>query len=449
MILEDIQWADESSLDLLHFVARFTVDEPILLVLPYTHAEDDLRPALGVVEQSLIRLNIAVRFHLEELSSMETEEVVRRAFRAESKQVAEFAPHLFQWTRGNPFYIDGVLRGLVESGQLVRDDTGWHGWEVAELSPPPSVTEAVMLRMGRLSPSGAVRGRSGVGGRHASVARAVGQHDRAVDDDLLDTLDELQAHQILTESVADDTIVYDFGHPLVREILHDKLSVARARRMHGVVAETLERLYGDRAADHAGELAFHFTHARRFDQAAKAVRYLAIAGLDALSRHANREAAKSLQEALGPLRRVHCPYGDHHRGGCEALDEAGLVKALARARSRLGEFDTSIELLQRVLKTAEAADDQPELASLHRQLGLAFFWSDRLAEAESHYADGLAAAEAAQAPLAAARIRLAEGVCYQHTGRPAEARAAAEHALEVAESLQSIRCGLARIGRSS
>ena len=438
VILEDIQWADESSLDLLHFVARFTVDEPILLVLPYTHAEDDLRPALGVVEQSLIRLNIAVRFHLEELSSMETEEVVRRAFRAESKQVAEFAPHLFQWTRGNPFYIDGVLRGLVESGQLVRDDTGWHGWEVAELSPPPSVTEAVMLRMGRLSPSArSVADLASVVGTRVSH-ELLGSMIELSDDDLLDTLDELQAHQILTESVADDTIVYDFGHPLVREILHDKLSVARARRMHGVVAETLERLYGDRAADHAGELAFHFTHARRFDQAAKAVRYLAIAGLDALSRHANREAAKSLQEALDRFDASTAHTEIITAVGVEALDEAGLVKALARARSRLGEFDTSIELLQRVLKTAEAADDQPELASLHRQLGLAFFWSDRLAEAESHYADGLAAAEAAQAPLAAARIRLAQGVCYQHTGRPAEARAAAEHALEVAESLQSI-----------
>ena len=207
--------------------------------------------------------------------------------------------------------------------------------------------------------------------------------------------------------------------------------MAKRTSTHGHLARALEQYYGDRADTHASELAHHFAAAGHGLNIAKAVRYLTLAGQDALSRHANREAAGHLVEALSLI--------DEPRFGTtrEEIDEhvraTDVVRSLARAETRLGNYQASIKLWKRVISDAEAAEDLPHVADIHRQIGLSLSRADRLEEAQEEFQKGLIAARTAGAEVMIARIDLAASHCYQQAGQGAEARQAAEESLRIAK----------------
>ena len=252
----------------------------------------------------------------------------------------------------------------------------------------------------------------------------------------MQALDDLRQHQILVETQVDQSVVYDFSHPLIRETILSELSLAKRRSLHGHVASALERHYGGHADSHASELAHHFARAGGGSTGAKAVRYLALAGQDAVLRHANREAARHLWEALS---RIDQP---HSGTTSEEIDEhvrvTDVVRSLARAETRLGNYEASIKLWRRALSDAETTGDKPNVAGTHRQMGLSLFWADRLEEAQEAFQKGLAVARAAGAELIIARINLASSLCYQQAGQAAEARQAAEESLQIAKKYGNV-----------
>jgi len=262
---------------------------------------------------------------------------------------------------------------------------------------------------------------------------------------LEDALEELQRHQILVEDEVDQVVVYDFSHPLIRETIKSELSLARRRTLHGHVAESLENLYAHVVGAHAAELVYHFLRAHRDTAGERAVRYLALAGKDALSRHANHEAAKHLREALGRIEVI----GDG--AGREYIDQnvnvRDVVTGLAKAETRLGNYEASIELWRRELEAARAVDDQHRVARVHRELGLTLFWGARLEEAQEEFQEGVKAARTSGNDLTIAYINLAASLCYQQTGQIPEARNAIEEALELAKKHNNVPL-LARVHTS-
>src|SRR6185295_9982850 len=131
---------------------------------------------------------------------------------------------------------------------------------------------------------------------------------------------------------ADGSVMYEFTHPLVRDVLYGDLGIARGRLLHATVAEALETLYGASADMHADELAYHFSRAEARGLAGKAARYLAAAGRDALARYANREAADYLSAAL-----EH--YDRDLSAEPGAVPPETLVEDLAQVRQRMGDYE--------------------------------------------------------------------------------------------------------------
>lgn len=431
IILEDLQWADESSIEFLHYVARQTADEPIFFICLYSEHHLERDHPLRTVEQSLLRINVATRFQLNPLTLRQTEDLVREAFSTKDSSVTQFANKLFHWTGGNPLFLEGTLRALVEARHLSQEDGAWSGWQVEEFQVPRSVRDHLLALAGELPPPA----------RHvADIASVIGvraSHDvlecvcQLNEDQLGDALDELQRAQILVEVDLDRATVYDFCHPLIRETLHSHLSATRRRALHGQVGHALEQLYQGRAAAHAAELAHHFARAHGRGAGEKAVLYLTLAGRDALSRQANPEAVKHLREALNQI------DGTAWKSGTEGFDKQidvdDIVKGLARAEARLGNFEASMSLWRRALADAHARDDGHELARIHRQVGLALFWNGRLEEAQEEFQEGLRVARAIGDDLIVASIDLSASLCYQQIGRGEEARHAAEESLSLGE----------------
>ena len=426
IVLDDLHWADASSLELLHFAARHLAESAILMVGTVNEAERLAHPTLLSVEQSLLGLGMATSHKLRPLTHADTDELVRQAFGVSDAVTREFTALLYGWTRGNPFFIEETLKALVDAGRLRREGGQWLGWEMDALELPGSIRDAVLLRLSRL-PVGAreVAETAAVIGLPSRYETLRAVCDTLSEGELVDALEELGKRNLLGESAGEGGPVYDFQHPMVRKIIVGEIGLARQRLRHSRIALVVERAYGARALDHAEELARHFTEGAA---PGKAVRYLAAAGRSALARFAHREAADHLSAAL---ERFGETQPDASAGSDPSLDRFGLMEDLARARQRLGQYEQAIALWRAARDDAARRGDALGVAAMERRIGLSHFWAGRYGDAIATL--GTAAEAAGADPGLLGRIRMARGVSLSMVGRGGEASAELEQALAVAE----------------
>lgn len=425
LVLENLQWADASSLELLHFLARQPREGfRVALIGTYNETERDGNEVLRTTEQSLARIGAATVRRLGALTEAQIIELLEAKFAVQQSQVSHFAALLFEWTRGNPFFIEETLKNLVDRGRLVERDGKWSGWETQSLDIPPTVREVLGARLQRLSTNAkTVANLVAVIGTRAGYD-TISSLSGIGDAELVNAVDELRSARVLEEADRDEGLAYDFAHPLLREVLYTALGGARGRLLHAQVAQALEKLYGAAASTHADELAFHYARAPSPELAPKAIRYLTAAGRSALDKYANREAADYLNAAI-----------EHHDRQSSEPVNPELVAALARARQRLGQYEGAMELWSRALADAESRGDTALVASVRHRMGLACYWTGKPEAALQHYGRALGAAtEVADAGMMV-RVRLGRSICAQDLGRFDDAAADVNAALEDAEEV--------------
>jgi DNA-binding CsgD family transcriptional regulator/tetratricopeptide (TPR) repeat protein len=423
VVVENVQWADAASLELLHFAARHAGGQRVAFFCTYNATQRDANIALKSAERSLVSLHVATTLRLAPLGRSDIEELLRVAFRFEAARAASLADWLFARTRGNAFFVEEMLKWLVRSGALrVRDGRWIHSAAGIPDELPGTVRDAVLARFETLGPDARrVADIAAVVGRRApynALLAIAGLPSERV----LQALEELRTQRVLAEDLEVGKIVYDFTHPMLGEILYGELARARARNLHGAVAQALERLYGDVAEAHADTLAYHFSRAD-LEAGPKATGYLAGAGLNALARHADREAIGYLAAAL-----------ERMDGRTAEPNRSIVVDALARAQQRIGDYDAAKRLWEHARAEAIQANDVGRLATIEWRLGLACFRSGCRDEALARYEAGLAAAEMAGERSVEVSLRIAKAECLQDIGQADAAQREGECALAVAEA---------------
>lgn len=431
LAFDDLQWADASSLELLHFLARQLHDRRIAITCAYNPLAEEQGSQLTAIRQSLVGIGAARTHGLELLSEADTGRLIQQTFDMDTTATREFASLLHRWTQGSPFFLDETLKALVDSGRLQQLDGVWCGWETKDLELPENVREAVIARLSQISPAAR---------EQADLLAVIGTsvaHDALValsavaEDTLVAAIGELRVAGIIEEGLEGDILLYDFANPLIRETLYTEMGLARARFLHARVAESLEIFLGTSAPDHAGALAYHYagSHARRL--APKAVRYLSLAGRAALARYADREAAEYLSAAL-------------EGSGGAVEDDPMLLEDLARARQRLGHLEEAAELANRQREMALAANDSRGMAVAERRLGLIDYRRGHHLAALERFTSAADWAERAGLGRLATRLWLLEADCLLEIGRASDAQHRIEVALASAELLGE-RSLLARV----
>ena len=443
IVLENVHWADASSLELLHFVARQLPGQRIVVLCSYSDAVRDSNPALGSTERSLTSLGAASVVRLSPWLRADSDELVARLFDVDPSTIRDFAALLYERTRGNPFFTEETLKSLVDSGQLRREDDRWVGWDLTDFRLPSTVRDAIVARLERLSPaSRTVVDIAAVLGTRASY-EALEAVSGFASSSLVEAIDELRRDRVLVDADAADGVHYDFTHPSLQAVLYAELGKARARLLHGRIATALEQMHGAAAEAHADELAFHFSRASSIELAPKAARYLYAAGRSALARYATREAASYLGAALDLVD----GGGPVITGNGKPDDVAALVEDVARAKQRNGEYGAARALWERALGYARQRGDSARISFIERRLGNVSFWAGHHDEAFDHYAAGLEAASLTGDERLAARIRISQAAAFQELGRPGHALRELGEALSIAERLKSAGM-LARIHRA-
>jgi DNA-binding SARP family transcriptional activator len=426
LVLDDLQWADKASLQLLrHLIAA---EQTMRVLVLGTYRDNELSRAHPFVETlaGLHRLHGMTRLELEGLNETGVMALMEATVghRLDADGV-DLAHALYRETDGNPFFLSEVLIHLAETGAISVDSTGrWGGaTTLAETALPDSVREVIGARVGRLgSDAERVLSIAAVIGRDFDLdllARAT----TTSEDDLLEILDDA-ASAALVRELGDAPGRYSFGHALIQHTLYQDLGPTRRARVHRVIAEAMEDLCGDHPGARVAELARHWFNARQPIDLSKAISYSRQAGDAALASLAPGDAVSHYRQALD----LHAQTDD-----TDPILGLDLAIGLGAAQRQTGDPAFRETLLSAARHAADLGDTERLVAAaLANNRG----WFSALAAID---ADKVEILEMALARLPAQhpdRARVLATLCAELTyGSPLERREAlADEAIAIAQS---------------
>ncbi len=367
VVIEDLHWCDEASLDFLLFLARRFADHSILLLCSYRSEEAD--PSLVHFLAELDRGRLATELALPRLGRTEVGLMLQAICEPQQPVGSQFLDLLHTLTDGNPFFIEEVLRSLIVSpGQ-------WNEKPIGELPIPRSVQDAVQRRTAALRPSARETLRlAAVAGRRFDFAllQALTCRD---EQELLAIVKELMAAQLVVEESAEH---FAFRHALTRQAIYSQLLARERKSLHLSIAETIERVYADAPDRHRADLAYHFFEAGVW---AKALENAQRAGEQAQAFYAPRAAVELFTRALDAAA---------YQG---TAPPAQLYRVRAQAYKTLGEFEWARADFEAALALARAVGDRQTAWQTLLDLGL--LWASlNYARTGEYYQQALAMAQA-------------------------------------------------------
>jgi class 3 adenylate cyclase/tetratricopeptide (TPR) repeat protein len=366
LVLEDLHWADESTVLLVEYLGPLLPELPVLVIGTYRDGEVDVSDPLSRVISQLERRRLVDRIRLDRLSP----DGVRTMVEALAKQAApEPLVRLIETeTEGNPFFIEEVYLDLAESGALfdeqgrVRADL-----QLAEDSVPESVRLVLGQRLERLSATTRdVLTVAAIVGR-VFAPDLVGELSGADPDRLVDALDEAEQTRLVVPTRQNGYLA--FSHELIRQTLLADVSMLKRERLHLRAADAVERAFADDLEAHAGDLAHHLSLAGRYAEPSRLVGYLTMAGRRASDAAAFGDAIAQFQHALALLP----PHDGETR--------AELLERLAMALRSVGRWEDGLRTMDEALDRYQELGRTDAIGRLSWAMVYQLTWTARVPEA--------------------------------------------------------------------
>jgi class 3 adenylate cyclase/tetratricopeptide (TPR) repeat protein len=365
LVLEDLHWADESTVLLTEYLAPLLPEMPVLVLGTYRDAEVDLSQSLAPVVGQLGHRRLLDRISLRRLSL----DGVSGMLRALAGQPApeDLTQVIHRETEGNPFFVEEVYLHLVESGVLLDE----HGrlrsdLRLDEVTVPESIRLVVGERLYRLASSTyEVLLAAAVSGR-VFTFEIVGEVTGTSDDALVEAFDEAERARLLARGRIPGELM--FTHELIRQTVLSDVSVVKRQRLHHRTAKAILRLYSDDLESHAADLAYHLSHAGRSGDRASLVHYLKIAGDRAFDAAAFDDAVGHYEHALSLIL------------SADQLGRAQLLERLAMALRSVGRWDDALRTMNDALDRYEALGQVEAIGRLGWAMVYQLVWTARLVE---------------------------------------------------------------------
>jgi class 3 adenylate cyclase/tetratricopeptide (TPR) repeat protein len=295
MVFEDLHWADATSLALLERVLTLTDRVPLLVLCVFRPEREH---SCWQLKETVARLyhHRYADLWLDALSADESQALVGNLLRVEDLPDALRAK-ILDHAEGNPFYVEEILRTLINDGAIIFDESSGH-WgatrEITDIPIPDTLHGVLTARIDRLEEeTRRVLRLASVIGRvfFYRVLAEIAKEEQQLDTRLL----TLQRQQLIRERARLPELQYIFKHELTREAAYNGLLKRERQFYHRQVAETLERLSPEQSGEQLGLLAHHW---QRAQEPRKAVEYLLRAGDYACRQGASLEAVDFFLSAL-------------------------------------------------------------------------------------------------------------------------------------------------------
>jgi class 3 adenylate cyclase/tetratricopeptide (TPR) repeat protein len=314
LVLDDLQWADAPTLQLLRFVVVAPESSHLLIAGTYRDSELGATSPLTDAVAKLHRVAGVEELGLPGLDDRDIVAMMEAAAGHEMNNAGLAMAHtLYRETDGNPFFTWELMRHLSETGAVAQEPSGtWVArQDMDELSLPKSIRAVIGQRLGRLGDDAQrVLEFAAVSGREFELGIVAAALDADVDG-VLECLESAQAAGLIANLAGER---FSFSHALVARTIYADLTPARRARAHRQLAQTIESL--GLADTRVVELARHWTAAVSPADAEKALEYVRRAGDEALAALAPDEAARSYCQSLELLAQLPSP---HESLRCELL----------------------------------------------------------------------------------------------------------------------------------
>jgi DNA-binding SARP family transcriptional activator/predicted ATPase len=430
VVVDNLHWASENSIDLLSALANPLQTTRVVLVGTYRREDAQIRGALWEKIGLLGRSGIKQRIILNRLSPEASGELIRRSLGL-NDSVPLFEQRLYAETQGNPLFILETLRALHDEGLLSQDNLGnWHTpWDdttsdYTELPLPQAVERTIATRLAHLSDD------------EYLVLSAAAVLGRGFNFSLLSNTAGMEINQVL--SIANTLVrrrfleempdAYRFSHDKIRQVTYEVIRPEDRQKLHRRAGASMQHISG-KQADQVELLAYHFHEGQVWDQSAV---YHQQAGEHAQHLFANSEAVLYYSRALDALRQM--------TDQVDPIMKYELYLGREMVYALLGEREKQ----KQDLVTLERLLEDPDLAAPAKRMKVALRWVEYW-EAISNYPAALDAVQAAtkQAQLdgdleAEQRAHLKWGQMLRHRGEYSEARQKLEMAFQLSLKSQNL-----------
>ncbi|HOO44617.1 MAG TPA: adenylate/guanylate cyclase domain-containing protein [Deltaproteobacteria bacterium] len=337
IILEDLQWADTSSVELLESLFRLATRVRIVFINVFRPGYTDT----GDRVEKTIQKNHPEKYLeiiLQPLEEHQTDILITNllTIRGFPHRLKE---QIIERAGGNPYFIEEVIRSFIDEGAVVITDSGFGVTKkLSSMSVPRTINEVLMTRIDRLDQktrdlvkTASVIGRSFFYKILTEVARTI--------DDMDSRLEYLKDIQLIRELKRMEELEYLFKHALVQEVAYDSILMQKRKELHKNVADSIEKVFNQRLHEFYGMLAYHYSQAEDLE---KTEEYLIKAGEESLKVSASSEALHYYQQALDLYLGK---YGDE----ADPEKVAMLEKNIALALFNRGKYTESVEYFDKVL----------------------------------------------------------------------------------------------------
>jgi DNA-binding CsgD family transcriptional regulator/tetratricopeptide (TPR) repeat protein len=401
VVVEDLHWADASSLDLLRFIAGELTAERLQILGTFRtdelHRRHPLLPMLG----ELVRLPHVMRLDLLALTEQEVEDQLTGI--TGSRPADDVVQRIFDRSDGNPFYVEEL------SG---------HG---ADTRLPTTLRDVLASRLAILSPNarGVVVAAAAIG--REAPQELIAQVAAVPQEHLLDALREAIDHHVLVGADSGSSASFAFRHALIQELAYAELLPSERTALHRAIVTSLQEADGS-----TGEIA---RHAFLGHDLPTSLTYSVRAADHAIEALGFAEALTHLERALEIWSRVSQP---------EALagrDQASLLTLAARSAGALGRWNRAVDLARTALAHLDPIERRDERIVALLDLS---FWAMLADDEVARAATLLEAAKLVSTdPPSALRARVLSELARlaDHHGRAQEARRLAEEAIELSRAI--------------
>lgn len=424
IILEDLHWCDNASLEFLLVFARQLATRPLLLLL--TWRSDESTPALEQFLAQLDRTRLVHELSLSRLPPAGTELMIRTIFAQNQSVRQELVARIHDLTAGNPFFIEETLKSLVAVGDIFFTKGGWTRKMLDNLRVPRTVQVAVAQRTAQVSPAARrLLTVAAVAGRRFDFAllQAITGEDEAA---LVELIKELLQAQLAVE---ESTERFAFRHALTQQAIYNDLLRRERRPLHRTVAESIEALYADNLEARLADLSFHFHRAEVWP---KTLAYARRAGEQARALHAPQAAVEHFTRAIEAAQNL---------SPAPAPEARLLLRVRGQAYEQVGEFEAARNDYEAAKVSAQSAHDPPAIWQALMDLG--FLWAQRdYDKAGDYFQEALAAARNMDDPTLLAHTLKRLGNWHMNLDQLDEAVQLLNQALQLFETLNDRR-GLA------
>ena len=414
VVVEDVHWADRTTLDLLTFLLRNLFEERVLLVVTYRSEELQGRHAVRAFLAELDRIRRTDRMELQSFSAEELAELLVDIVGAQ--ETAPLVDRIFARSGGNPFFAEELLAAGMGQG---------------DTPIPPKLRDVIMARVEALSPDA------------QEILRVIAATGRRVSHRLVAAVSELSEQALLEalrEAVGQHFLVgdtgtgtYVFRHALMREAIYADLLPGELIRLHTLIAKALAEdagRGGHEGAVVAAELAHHWHAANNLPQALAAS---IEAGSSAANVYAFAEARRQFERALELWRQV----AEEARLAGLSRDE--LLEETAKVTMQAGDIERALGHVREALADVDPTRQPTRASLLQQRLGF-YLW--RLGDSGG----SLAAHAAADRLLAGhpasperAQVLASYGSALMIAGRYSAARVRSEEAISIARTVGAVQ----------